>query len=230
VLTRPFLRRASRALAVPAVACLTVGALAAPAAAARPDSSSSVRSGDRAFVSWTEQDPDDVLGLPGNTHVGNLYVEDGAYGTWVFGEILDLECGPGQTPDGGHGGPGSCEHVGVRFLHGESVDLVTSGQTARLTGTLVVSNGGHGGPDDVIALVPADITWTASAGLSRYRGTNTYTDANVSYRSRVTGLRSDVARTVVTGTLGRMGFADDADDVARGSFETYTEQSRERMR
>ena len=228
--TRSALRRTARSLAAPAVVCLTLTALAAPAAAARPDSSSSVRSGDRASVSWTELDPGNTLGLPGNTHVGNLWVEDGAYGTFAYGVIVDLDCDPGETPAGGHGDPGTCDPAGERFLDGDQVDLTVSDTTARLTGTLVVSNGGHGEPGSVLARVPADITWTSTTALSRYRGSSTYTDSTGSYRSRTTGLRSAPATTVVTGSLGRMGFADDRDDVSSGTFETYTETSRQRTR
>lgn len=224
------LRRKAVVLAVPGVACLTVAALAAPAAAARPDSSSSTRSGVQAFVQWTEHDPMDVLGLPGNTHVGSLDVEDGAFGTFAFGKIFDLECGPGQVPGGSHGGPGTCEHVGVRVLQGEDVDLVATATSATLSGTLEVSNGGHGGPGSVVNRVPATVTWTSSTGLSRYRASNSYSDGSVTYRSRTSGLRSDPATTTVTGSLGRMGFADDPDDVSVGAFQTYTETWRERMR
>lgn len=54
-------------------------------------------------VSWTEYDPDDVLGLPGNVHIGYLYAEQGRYGSYVFGNVTDFECGEGETPWGGHG-------------------------------------------------------------------------------------------------------------------------------
>ena len=54
-------------------------------------------------VSWTEYDPDDVLGLPGNVHIGYLDAEQGRYGSYVFGNVTDFECGEGETPWGGHG-------------------------------------------------------------------------------------------------------------------------------
>lgn len=235
--TIPALRRRTAAIAVPVAACLAVSAMASPAAAARPDSSSTVRSGERASVSWTELDPGNLLGLPGNTHVGNLFVEDGSFG-FSFGQILDLECEPGEEPGGGHeGGPGECDFAlnaagepSIRFLDGLDLSLSVSGSTATLTGPIQVSNGGHGEPDSVLAVVQANITWTTTTDLVRYRASNTYVEGGISYRSRTTGLRSDPAKTVVTGFLGGMGFADDADDVSQGSFETYTETSRERIR
>lgn len=225
-------------IAAPALACLTVAALASPASAARPDSSSSVRSGERASVSWTELDPNDDLGLPGNTHVGQLFVEDGFFGSYASGFISDFDCAPGQVP-GGHGDPGSCAPVGERFLFADGGELTVSGRTATFTGTLTVSNGGHGGPETpppppdaapVSQPVPASITWSSATDLVRFRATNSYVERGISYRSRVTGLRSDAATTVVTGRLGRMGFADDPDDVSTGDFQSYTEVSRERMR
>ncbi len=194
-----------------------------------PDSGSSVRSGERADVSWTELDPRDALGLPGNTHVGFLGVEDGAFGTFAFGDIADYACGPGETP-GGHDGPGTCDLRQVRFLQGEGGSLTVSGSTATWSGTLVVSNGGHGEPGGVLGRVSGNITWTSSAELVRFRETVTFVDGKSTFASRVSGLRSDFRTTTVTGALGRMGFADDADDVSRGQFRTFTETSRERIR
>lgn len=222
---------------VPALACLAVTAMASPASAGRPDSSTSVRSGERASVSWTELDPADTLRLPGNTHVGDLQVEDGSFGSFAFGQILDYQCDPGEVT-GGHDGPGTCDLLQVRFLDGTG-DLVVSGTTARYTGTITVSNGGHGDPTDptvpggpgtVLAQVPASITWTSSADLVRFRETFSVVDGGVRFSSRVRGLRSDVATTTVTGALGRMGFADDRDDVAQGEFRSFTEVSRDRIR
>ncbi len=60
--------------------------------------------------------------------------------------------------------------------------------------------------------MPADVTWTSSTDLLRFRATSSYTEGGVTYRSRVRGLTSKAATTVVTGALGRMRFADDADD------------------
>lgn len=227
-MSRPMLSRTAR-VALPAVACLTVAALASPASAARPDSSTNVRSGERASVSWTELDPDDDLGLPGNTHVGWLEVEDGPYGSYAYGGIVDLQCEPGQVPDG-HGGPDACAYVQERFLSAEGGALTVTDRTATFTGTITVSNGGHGEPGSVVASVPATVTWTSTTALSRFRSTHTYVERDISYRSRVSGVRSDPSTTVVSGALGRMGFADDADDVSVGSFQRYTEVWRERMR
>ena len=229
MIPRTTLSRTAR-FAAPALACLAVAAMASPASAGRPDGSSSVRSGEQAFVSWTELDPKDVLTLPGNTHVGNLSVGDGAYGSFAFGEIKDLQCEPGQVPGSGHGDPGTCTLMGVRFLESKGGALTVTDRTATFTGTITVSNGGHGDPGSVLARVPASVTWTSSADPVRFRETFTVVDGKTSYRSRVSGTRSDVATTVVGGALGRMGFADDADDVSVGEFRSFTEVSRERIR
>lgn len=228
MIARPTLSRTGR-IAAPALACLALAALASPASAGRPDGSTNVRSGERASVTWTELDPTDALGLPGNTHVGNLSVDDGVFGSFAFGEIADHQCEPGQLP-GGHGDPGTCTLMGVRFLKAEGGGLTVTDRTATFTGTITVSNGGHGEPGSVLAQVPATVTWTSSADLVRYRESFTIVDGKVSYRSRVTGTRSDAATTVVGGALGRMGFADDADDVSVGEFRSFTEVSRERIR
>lgn len=229
MIPRTTLSRTTR-FAAPALACLAVAAMASPASAGLPDGSSSVRSGERAFVSWTELDPSDVLTLPGNTHVGNLSIDDGAYGSFAYGEIADFQCEPGQVPGGGHGDPGTCTLMGVRSLKAQDGALTVTDRTATFTGTITVSNGGHGEPGSVLARVAASVTWTSSADLVRFRETFSVVDGKLSYRSRVSGTRSDVASTDVTGFLGRMGFADDADDVSVGEFRSFTEVSRERIR
>lgn len=225
---RPALSRTVRALTAPTVACLAVAALASPAAAARPDGSTSVRSGSSAFVTWTELDPQDLLTLPGNTHVGNFSVDNGVFGDFASGEISDYQCDSGEVP-GGHGAPGTCDLLGVRFLDGSGT-LTIRDRTATYAGTIVVSNGGHGEPGDVLAQVPASITWTSSRDLVRFRATNTYTEKGIDFRSRLTGHRSDIRTTKVTGELGRMGFADEVDDVSQGEFRSFTEVSRDRIR
>ena len=135
----------------------------------------------------------------------------------------------GQVP-GGHGSPGTCALKGTRFLEGRGSGLTVTDSTATFRGTIVVSNGDHGEPGSVLAQVPATITWTTSGDMVRFRETVTFVDGTTSYRSRVSGTRTDAATTVVGGALGRMGFADDADDVSVGEFRTVTEVSRERIR
>lgn len=226
--SRPSLSRPAR-VAAPALACLAVLAVASPASAGRPDSSTNVRSGERATVSWTELDPANLLGAPGNTHVGNLSVEDGVFGSFAHGFIDDFQCEAGQAP-GGHGNPGTCTPKGTRFLEALGGGLTVTDRTATFTGIVTVSNGGHGDPGSVLAQVPASITWTSNGDTVRFRETFTIVDGKISYRSRVSGTRSDATTTVVGGALGRMGFADDADDVSVGEFRTFTEVSRERIR
>ena len=230
-MSRPMRSRTAK-VALPALACLTVAAMASTASAARPDSGRNTYSGESAYVSWTELDPNNLLGLPGNTHVGWLDVQDGgAWGSFVYGSIVDFQCEKGQVPDP-HGGPDACAFVQERNLESEDGTLTVSGSTATFKGTIIVTNGGHGGDGNVLAQVPANVTWTSTARLSRFRAMNSYDDRGwgISYRSRMSGLRSDEASTVVGGALGRMGFADDADDVSGGAFRTFTETSRERTR
>ncbi len=121
-------------------------------------------------------DEGNALGLPGNTHVGFLEVQDGSFETFAYGWIVDWACDPGETP-GGHEGLGTCDFVQARSLQGDDLDLVVDDRTARLTGEIVVTNGGHGEPGTVLARVPADVTWTSSTDLLRFRGTSSYTRA-----------------------------------------------------
>lgn len=54
-------------------------------------------------TSWIEYDPDNLLNLPGNTHVGYLGVWISQWGTFFYGNVIDWECDPGEIPWGGHG-------------------------------------------------------------------------------------------------------------------------------
>ena len=227
-----FMRSRTAKVALPALACLTVAAIASTASAARPDGGRNTYSGASAYVSWTELDPKNLLGLPGNTHVGWLDVQDGgAWGGGVHGSIIDFQCEEGQIPDP-HGGPSACAFVQERNLESEDGTLTASDSTDSFKGTIIVTNGGHGVDGNVLARVPANVTWKSTARLTRFSSMNSYDDRGwrISYRSRMSGLRSDEASTVVGGALGRMGFADDADDVSGGAFRTFTETSRERIR
>lgn len=60
--------------------------------------------GSQFWVSWTEYDPDDLLNIPGNVHVGYLSGYDEQYGIFFYGNVTDFECDPGEVPwGGGHG-------------------------------------------------------------------------------------------------------------------------------
>lgn len=89
-----------RALVAAATTVLATSVLASPAGAGL-----TVRTkgdGTRVNISWTEYDPDNLIGAPGNVHVGHLYAENGPYGNYLFGNVTDFECAPGQSPFFGH--------------------------------------------------------------------------------------------------------------------------------
>ena len=84
---------------------LAIG-VAAPIVLAMPAQAGVTRTsgtGEFINVSWTEMDPDDLLGLPGNVHVGYLYAESGPYGSYFYGNVTDFDCDEGEVPWGGHG-------------------------------------------------------------------------------------------------------------------------------
>lgn len=213
-----------------AAAALLAG-LAAPAQASSRTSSE----GGQASTQWIEYDPDDSLSLPGNTHVGNLYVFQQADFVDLFGSIDDWDCDPGEVPGyGGHGEEGDpekdlCDLIGTRFLEAESISfaLDARARTASLTGKLRVTNGGHGEPGQTLATPPVDMTWTGIGRGYRFSRSEFWSDGQFSYRSRVRGTGSEAA---VGGRIGAMGFTDDADDESFGSFETWRETSRFRVR
>ena len=247
-------------------------------------------SGQNIDVSWTEYDPDDLLGLPGNVHIGYLYADSGPYGSYVSGSVSDFDCDEGETPWGG-GGHGiaeeivddgaeavatatvdaieavadsnesvidaadvvaavqselddaitdtiadefeeypACDYIQDRFLDGTGTTTLTvdtKAKVARITGTLTVTNGGHGEPGNVLATPPVDITirggeWEQYEYSWKVRG-RTYRYSDWQKGTRYYG-------GTVTGRVGAMGLADDADDASYGGFTSYRYRTVERVR
>jgi hypothetical protein len=216
-----------------AVLAAASAALAAtPVAAAAPPSTTAARTaGGQAWAEWTEVDTADALRLPGNTHVGYLGVYQQPGYTDVYGWVHDYECAAGQAPPSGHGDAGSCADVGTRFLSADPGAAVFAadarGGTASLTGTLTVSNGGHGEPGSVLARPPVDVRWTSGGGARSFTRTERWSDGTNTYSSRVRGTAFDAA---VSGRIGPMDFTDDADDTSTGGAESWRETSRSRTR
>lgn len=88
-----------RVVLTTALALLTTTAVALPAGAEKVQTEGTAQF---FYTSWTELDPDDVLGLPGNVHVGFLSGWNDQYGTYFYGNVTDFECDEGEVPGGGH--------------------------------------------------------------------------------------------------------------------------------
>jgi hypothetical protein len=175
-------------------------------------------SGSDASVEWIEFG--DLPGIPGNVHVGWLWVDaSSSRSTYAYGYVEDWTCPEGERPDGGghdEEEPGNCEFEAFREIEGEQINFTMDRKlsSARLTGTLRVENHETGAG----ASPPVDITWTAVG--STHKTTETYRDVSdgqrVQYRNTYT---STVA--VVDGFIGAMGFTDDQDDESSGYLSTY---------
>lgn len=59
-------------------------------------------SGSNASVDWVEYG--ELPGIPGNIHIGSLWVDSSSSYVDVFGVVEDWTCPPGEFPDGGGGG------------------------------------------------------------------------------------------------------------------------------
>ena len=236
-------------------------------------------------MSWTEFDPDDLLRLPGNVHVGYLYAESGPYGSYFYGNVTDFDCDDGEVPWGGHGvvvdegvdavadavadavggiiddggttiDPTvvvdavttelseevlavveegfeeipACDYIQDRFLEGDKslrISVNARTEVARITGRLTVTSGGHGEPSNVLGTPPIDVTikggdWQKFDYSSKVKGEN----YSFKYSQKGTGFDGGV----VTGGIGAMGFADDADDVSFGGFASYRFETVDRVR
>lgn len=276
-----------------AIACAALMGLVAPVllvgtagAAGKTRTSGTGQSLD---VGWTEYDPGDLLGLPGNVHIGYLYAYAGPWGDFVGGSVSDFDCDEGETPwGGGHGfvagvvdegasvvstaaedaiddaidsGAASidgavvldsiqsdlsteipeliaeeyeqfpkCEYMGDRFLSGDGTTTVSINATtkvATIKGDLTVSNGGHGEPGIVLATPPVDIKITGG-DWNQFEWSYSSKGAGYSYSDWQKG--TYFYGGIVTGGIGRMGFADDADDVSYGGFGSYKFKTVERIR
>lgn len=235
------MRTTSRTLAVLGLAVPLViggagsaGATVRPPAPLPPDVSSSRTSYQTANVSWTEVDPTADDPVPGNWHLGNLYVQRSGYGLDVFGSIDDFQCDPGEVPGhgGGHAGAeplppeGACESLGTRFLSASPTLAFTvdvPGGRINLRGALIASSGGHDGPGAELGRPGVDITWKKAGGFYRYTNSSTWEDDTRRFSSSTRGLGW---QATVSGTLGPMNFTDDADDSSNGNAEQYTERTK----
>lgn len=163
-------------------------------------------------------------GVAGNAHVGFLRVE-GDKSPWVYGEITDWTCPDGVLPPmfgGGHGEePPETECVleSQRSLYNAGPVTLTVDRKlnkATLTGPLEVADHEGGG---ATGQPMANITWTGVGGT----GTSTYYDKYTDDEgNRFTMRRTETSRQgTLSGTLGAMGFDDDADDESYGYFGTF---------
>jgi len=231
-------RRLAPAAGVAAALCLAL--VASPAAAAgepapTPVNERHASSGKQVNLDWREVGrlPGGVLG---NYHDGWLTVEvpsDGGEG-YVYGDVTDLECPPGVTPDdgwgGGHGeepeepeGP-LCEVVASRTIEEGDLTVVADARnrTARITGTLAVTD--HGTP---LGNPAVDIRLRGGKDTFSDRWTNRYTEGGVVYSSAYS---SRGRQATVTGRIGPMVFDDAEGEYSSASLATWTQVSRVRVR
>ena len=163
-------------------------------------------------------------GVAGNAHVGFLRVE-GDKSPWVYGDITDWTCPDGVLPPmfgGGHGEePPETECVleSQRSLYNAGPVTLTVDRKlnrATLTGPLEVADHEGGG---ATGQPMANITWTGVGGT----GTSTHYDKYPDEEgNRFTMRRTETSRQgTLSGTLGAMGFDDDADDQSYGYFGTF---------
>jgi hypothetical protein len=201
------------------VAAVPLALAAAPAQAGTRWTERS--SGSFAETSWLEMG--ELPGVAGNAHVGFLRVE-GDKSPWVFGDITDWTCPDGVMPPmfgGGHGEEppeSECTLESQRFLYNAGPVTLTVDRklnTATLTGPLEVAN--HDGGTSASPM--ANITWT---GVGSTFTNTTYDKSTDDAGNRYTTRRTETAREgTLSGSIGAMGFDDDADDQAFGYFGTF---------
>jgi hypothetical protein len=214
-------RKTWRMLAAAAAVPTMVVGLTAPADAA---SKWHYKSTDTtAYADWVEWG--ELPGVGGNAHTGYLEVSQSGSGAQVWGVVTDYQCDEGEIPGGGgHGGhaleasdyeeypeEGYCDPVSERYIDGGDVTLTMDRKltSARLTGTLRVDDHGSSASPAV------DMSWTGEASLVESRWTDSYRDGSSTYYVRYD---STSRQGVVTGFIGAMGFADDADDESSGTM------------
>lgn len=221
----------TRRLGTVAVAALTALGLVATAGPAQAGSMFfSKSSGRLADIGWLEVGT--LPGVAGNAHTGNLYVDElGRSTAYVFGFVTDWECPEGVLPEHGGGGhgeeptEGGCEPVGERFVDGGDVTFTMDKKltSARLTGTLVVSD--HGGEGAVTPPVDITLTGTGSTYTSKIVDSGSFEGTTYTYRYTFTGRQA-----VVSGRIGAMVFDDEPGETSTASIGSYRSMSRDRTR
>lgn len=229
------MRTTTRAALAAALTIPLIAGLTAPSVAGTKSNYRST--GSTATVQWIEFGA--LPGVDGNVHSGYLNASgDRTVQAWGF--VTDWTCPDGELPPdfgGGHGGgieaqheppPTNCEWHSERFIESGPGDLTLTMDrklgSARLTGTVQVSNHGGGGG---VATPTVAITWTGVGATS----TNTFSEETVDeYGNRWLYSGSQTTREgEVSGRIGAMDF-DEADDIVFGSFGTYKFTERTRVR
>lgn len=167
-------------------------------------------------------------GVPGNAHVGSLWIDQSSSNVEVDGKVADWTCPEGERPPGG-GGPHAeheepetnCEFEGFRFISGGDVTFTMDRKlnTARLTGTLFVEN--HDGGNS--AAPPVDMTLTGVGSTSKSVETYRSTEDGSRYQYRYT---TQSRKAGIDGFIGAMGFTDDTDDESFAYMSRYTVHDR----
>lgn len=128
--------------------------------------------------------------------------------------------------------PPACDWVQDRFLDGGPNATFTvnmSTKTLRVTGNLLVhgGHGEHGEPGPVLGQPPIDMTITGGK-IDQWK--NSYVNWGKGYKYSYSSEGANYYGGKVTGRIGGMGFADDADDESWGGFGSYTYKTVERIR
>ncbi len=135
-----------------------VAALAVAAIAPIAESSGVTRTRGNGWlfdINWTEKDPDDLLGLPGNVHVGFLFGTEDQWGRWFWGAITDWDCDPGEVP-GGHGFAQALVTETVKLAERTAADTVEAA---------VASGASSIAPAAVISAVQSELSATVPEAL-----------------------------------------------------------------
>lgn len=236
-MNRTPMRRLLMAVVSTVAAAATITA-ASPAVAA--DMFFAKTSGRYATVQWLEMgEMPAASGVPGNAHIGQLWVEDLGNGrASAFGVVHDLQCPAGATPSlpgGGHGeeppvpGPDECAPVMQRFMEGVDLTFVMDRKlsSATLTGALLVGGGGHGDPTVPTGQPPVRITWVGTGVTTTSRQTFTFTDEYGTHSSRYSS--TDRPARIAAGSLiGPMIFDDEAGEWSEAGLGTFRSLDRSR--
>lgn len=219
-----------------ALVATTIGFTAAPSAAGG-NKYFSKTTGETVNVYWTQIDGTE----PGSSQFGNVHIGSlSAYkmrANYVdaFAFIDDYDCEKGQVPGGGGHGvvaeeepppdDSGCVYLGFRIGYGQNMELTIDSKltSARLTGSLVVEAGGHGG-GPVVGNPPVDIIFTGIGDLNKDRFTYRYTYDGVTTSE---SHRSTFRQATVDGNIGPMTFAPDLSGGFITNFSsTYKERSK----
>lgn len=201
-----------------------VGFAVVPSVASAAEPAPLLGWGMQAGASWIQHDPDNLLGMQGNTYTVDVDAEENPLGRRVAGVIGMYGCKPGQLIGGIDPGPGQCAYLGSLSLSGADT---TTFALDRLTGSATLRGSMLATRDDgtVRGSIRVALVWSGATLVSQSTYTFGFSPAEgVQYS--ILGWRRNWTATA-SGRVGKLDVGAPGNEqvsaaTARYSVKSYT--------